>query len=242
MSEKLAIVTGGTRGIGAEISLALKDKGFTVVASYASNHDAAKAFSNIHSIKVMQWNVVNYNECINAVKQIETEFSTNVSILVNNAGITRDLMLHKMKEEDWHTVINTDLTSCFNMCSAVINQMRNQNYGRIVNISSINGQTGQLGQTNYAAAKAGVIGFTKSLALESAIKGITVNCVAPGYIKTEMVEKVSPEVLEKIISHIPVKRLGLPKDIARTVAFLVDEDSSFITGATFSINGGHNMY
>jgi len=242
MSKKLAIVTGGTRGIGAAISLALKKKGLSVIANYCNNSDNATNFSKNHDIKIMRWNVAHYDECARAVKQIEEEQGTSVSVLVNNAGITRDSMLHKMAEKDWHEVINTNLNSCFNMSAAVISQMRNQNYGRIINISSINAQAGQIGQTNYSAAKAGIIGFTKALARESAVKKITVNCIAPGYIRTEMVEKVPANVLEQIISNIPMKRLGMPEEIARAVVFLADEDAGFITGETISINGGHNMY
>lgn len=241
MSVKLAIVTGGTRGIGAAISLSLRDNGYTVVANYCSNKENAIAFSNNNSIQVMQWDVSNKEDCDTAVNQIESKYSTNVNVLVNNAGITRDSMMHKMRETDWKVVINTNLDSCFNMCSAVINKMRAQNYGRIINISSINALTGQVGQTNYSAAKAGVIGFTKALALESAIKGITVNCIAPGYIQTDMVKNIPSNVIEQIIANIPMKRLGTPQDIARAVIFLASEEAGFITGETISINGGHNM-
>jgi acetoacetyl-CoA reductase len=239
---RLAVVTGGTRGIGAAISLALKNKGFNVIANYCNNPDNAAEFSNANDINVMRWNVANYDECIDAVNKIENEFSTNVSVLVNNAGITRDGMMHKMNASDWDEVIRTNLSSCFNMSSAVINKMRNQNYGRIINISSVNAQAGQVGQTNYSAAKAGIIGFTKALARESASKGVTVNCIAPGYINTEMVGKMSPDVLEQIIARTPVKRLGKPEEIARAAVFLADEGAGFITGETISINGGHNMY
>ncbi len=238
---KLAIVTGGTRGIGKAISLALKNKGFMVVANFCSNQQMAKELTENHLIKTKQWNIKDYTACAEAVEEIENEFGTSVSVLVNNAGITRDGMLHKMAEQAWQEVIDINLTSCFNMCRAVINQMRNQNYGRIVNISSINAQVGQIGQTNYSAAKAGIIGFTKALAKESVLKNITVNAIAPGYIKTEMVEKISPQVIEQIISTIPMKRLGRPEEIARAVEFLVDENAGFITGETLSINGGHNM-
>ena len=186
--------------------------------------------------------MADYDECLIAVQQIEREYNKPPSILVNNAGITRDCMLHKMNIKDWQDVLDINLTSCFNMCRAVINQMRNQNYGRIVNISSVNAQAGSLGQTNYSAAKAGIIGFTKALARESASKGITVNSIAPGYIKTEMVEQMSIETLEKIVSIIPLKRLGTPEEIARAAVFLCDENAAFITGETISVNGGHNMY
>ncbi|WPY00455.1 Acetoacetyl-CoA-like SDR family oxidoreductase [Candidatus Trichorickettsia mobilis] len=239
---KLAIITGGTRGIGAAISIALKEQGFTVIANYHNNHEAANKFAAATNIKIKNWNVANYDECIKTVQIIEAEFNKPVSILINNAGITKDSMLHKMSKADWQDVININLTSCFNMCSAVINQMRNQNYGRIINISSINGQAGQLGQTNYSAAKAGIIGFTKALARESATKNITVNCISPGYTQTEMVEKMSMEVLEKIVSLIPMKRLGQPAEIARAAVFLCAEEAGFITGETLSINGGHNMF
>lgn len=238
---KLAIVTGGTRGIGKAISLSLKSKGFIVVANFCNNHQLAKELNENHFIKTKQWNIKDYAACAQAVEEIENEFGAPVSVLVNNAGITRDGMLHKMVEQEWQEVINVNLNSCFNMCRAVINQMRNQNYGRIVNISSVNAQIGQVGQTNYSASKAGIIGFTKALAKESILKNITVNCVAPGYIKTEMVEKVAPQVLEQIINSIPMKRLGRPDEIARAVEFLVDENAGFITGETLSVNGGHNM-
>lgn len=239
---KLAIVTGGTRGIGAAISRALKAKGYIVVANYYNHHDNANEFAKNNSIKVMRWNVGNLQECNDAVLSIEKEFSMPISILINNAGITRDGMMHKMQELDWQDVININLSSCFNMSSAVINQMRNQNYGRIINISSVNAQAGQIGQTNYSAAKAGIIGFTKALARESAAKGVTVNCIAPGYIQTEMVAKMPANVLEQLVSTIPMKRLGKPEEIARAAVFLADEEASFITGETLSINGGHNMH
>lgn len=239
---KLAIVTGGTRGIGAAISRALKAKGYIVVANYYNHHDNANEFAKNNSIKVMRWNVGNLQECNDAVLSIEKEFSMPISILINNAGITRDGMMHKMQELDWQDVININLSSCFNMSSAVINQMRNQNYGRIINISSVNAQAGQVGQTNYSAAKAGIIGFTKALARESAAKGVTVNCIAPGYIQTEMVAKMPANVLEQLVSTIPMKRLGKPEEIARAAVFLADEEASFITGETLSINGGHNMH
>lgn len=239
---RIAIVTGGTRGIGAAISIALKNHGFTVVANYCRNHESANKFSAIHSIYTKCWNVGVYEECDKAVQEIEKEFSKPISILVNNAGITQDRMLHKMSQQNWHDVINTNLTSCFNMSRAVINQMRQENYGRIINISSVNAQAGQVGQTNYSAAKAGMIGFTKALALESANKGITVNCIAPGYIETDMVDKISSTILEKITTAIPMQRLGRPEEIARAAVFLSDYDAGFITGETISINGGYNMY
>ena len=238
---KLAIITGGTRGIGKATALALRNKGFTVVANFFSNYEAAKSMEEQYSIKTKQWDVADFEECRQAVKEIEEEYKKSVSVLVNNAGITRDKMLHKMNNQDWIDVINVNLNSCFNMSSSVIKQMRSQNYGRIVNISSINAQAGQVGQTNYCAAKAALIGFTKALARESASKNITVNCIAPGYIATEMVGQVQKDVLDRIISTIPKKRLGQPEEIARVVEFLIDENADFITGETISINGGHNM-
>jgi acetoacetyl-CoA reductase len=241
MSE-LAIVTGGTRGIGAAISKALKNKNFTVIANFQQNHEIANKFTKDNAIQVKQWDVANYDECNKAVQEIEQEFGQPISVLVNNAGIIKDSMLHKMSLEDWHNVININLNSCFNMCNSVINQMRNQNYGRIINISSINALVGQLGQTNYSASKAGIIGFSKALARESANKGVTVNCVAPGYIATEMSQKIPNHVLEKIISSIPMNRLGTPEEVARVVTFLSHKDAGFITGETISVNGGHNMY
>lgn len=238
---KLALVTGGTRGIGAAISLALKKEGFQVAANYHSNDEAAQKFAKQHDIKAYKWDVANFDECNKNVKKIEEDFGTNVSVLINNAGITRDGLLHKMPLSDWMDVINTNLNSCFYMCHATVTQMRNAGWGRIINISSINAQAGQLGQTNYSAAKAGVIGFTKALARESAIKGITVNAIAPGYIQTDMVDKVPADVLAKIVEQIPVRRLGMPEEIARAVVFLVSEAAGFITGETMSINGGHYM-
>lgn len=240
MSE-LAIVTGGTRGIGKATALELKNKGLTVVANFFSNYEAAKEMEEKYGIKTKRWNVADFEECKRVVKEIEEEYKKPISILVNNAGITRDKMLHKMSYQDWSDVINVNLNSCFNMSSSVIEPMRNQNYGRIVNISSINAQAGQIGQTNYSAAKAGIIGFTKALARETASKNITVNCIAPGYVETEMVSRVAEDVLAKIVNNIPKKRLGQPEEIARAVAFLVDENAGFITGETISINGGHNM-
>ena len=239
---KLALVTGGTRGIGAAISKALAAHGCNVVANYCSNDETAKSFHKETGIKIMKWNVSNYDECIAGVKSIEEEYGVNISTLVNNAGITRDGMLHKMSLDDWHAVVDVNLDSCFNMCRAVINQMRDKKYGRVINISSINAQAGQVGQTNYSAAKAGIIGFTKALARESAPKNITVNAVAPGYVMTDMVAKIAPEFLDKLVGLIPMSRLGRPEDIARAVVFLASEEASYITGETLSINGGHNMF
>ncbi len=238
---KLAIVTGGIRGIGGAISIALKNKGYDVVANYEQNHERAQNFSKEHSIETMSWNVSNFAECKKHIQKIEQQYNKTVSVLVNNAGITRDSMLHKMEESNWHQVIDVNLNSCFNMSRNVIDNMRNNNFGRIVSISSINALSGQIGQTNYSASKAGIIGFTKALAKESASKGVTVNCVAPGYVDTDMMHKVPQQVLQAIINQIPVKRLGLPQEIARAVMFLVDDEAGFITGETLSVNGGHYM-
>lgn len=238
---KLALVTGGIKGIGGATAIALKQKGYKVVSNYLSDHQQAENFSKEHGIKTLAWNVANINECRQNVSQIEKEYGEKISILVNNAGITKDSMMHKMESDWWHQVINVNLNSCFNMCNSVIIGMREQGYGRIVNISSINAQAGQLGQTNYCASKAGIIGFTKALAGESATKGVTVNCIAPGYITTDMVAKVPEQIMQGIIDSIPVKRLGKPEEIARAITFIVDEESGYITGETFSINGGYHM-
>ncbi|MBN8512527.1 MAG: SDR family oxidoreductase [Rickettsiales bacterium] len=238
---KLAIVTGGIRGIGAAISTALHNHGYDVIANYLSHKDIADKFSDETGIPTMSWNVGNVTECHEAITKIEIETGKSVSILINNAGIVKDSMLHRMTPQQWNDVVNVNLSSCFNMASSVINKMREQNYGRIVNMSSINALAGQLGQTNYSASKAGIIGFTKALARESASKGITVNCIAPGYIDTDMMKGVPDDVLQGIISQIPVKRLGKAEEIARAVVFLVAEDAGFITGETLSINGGHYM-
>ncbi len=238
---RVALVTGGTRGIGEAISLALKDAGNTVVATYAGNEEAANKFTETTGIKAYKFDVGNFDACQDAVKQVESEVGP-IDILVNNAGITRDGTMHKMSYEQWNAVIQTNLTSCFNMSRAVIEGMRERSFGRIVNIGSINGQAGQYGQVNYAAAKSGIHGFTKALAQEGAAKGITVNAIAPGYIATEMVRAVPENVLEKIVARIPVGRLGEAEEIARGVAFLVADDAGFITGSTLSINGGQHMY
>ena len=239
---KLALVTGGTRGIGAAISMALKSHGYQVVASYCSNDESATKFSETSGIKAMKWDVSNYAECEAGISAIEKEYGDSISVLVNNAGITRDSMLHKMSPEDWHAVLHVNLDSCFNMCRAVINQMREKKYGRIISLSSINAQSGQVGQTNYSAAKAGIIGFTKALARESAPKNITVNAIAPGYVMTDMVAKIPAEFLDKLVGLIPMSRLGRPEDIARAAVFLASEEASYITGETLAINGGHNMF
>jgi len=235
---RVAIVTGGTRGIGAAICKALKAAGYSVAAGYASNDEAAQKFKAETGIAIYKWTVASYEDCVQAVKQIEADLGL-VDVLVNNAGITRDAMLHRMKPEQWTEVLNTNLNSLFNMCRPLIEGMRARKFGRIINISSINGQKGQMGQTNYSAAKAGEIGFTKALALESAKSGITVNAIAPGYINTEMVQAVPKEVLEKsILPLIPLGRLGEPEEIARCVVFLASDDAGFITGSTLTANGG----
>jgi acetoacetyl-CoA reductase len=238
---RLALVTGGTRGIGAAISIALKEAGYNVAANYASNDAAAKKFSDVTGINIYKWDVADFDECARGVKEITSDFGQSIDTLINNAGITRDGMMHKVTFKQWHEVIKTNLDSCFNMSHAVINAMRDNSFGRIINISSINAQAGQIGQTNYSAAKAGILGFTRALARESAAKGITVNAIAPGYIDTEMVAAVPKEVLDKIINQIPVKRLGQPHEIARAVVFLAGDDAGFITGETLSINGGDHM-
>ena len=240
MNERIALITGGTRGIGAAISEILKNAHYQVVATYQGNEHSAKLVEKRLGIRVYKWNVGDYNACLNGVRRIEEEIGP-VDILINNAGITQDSMFHKMDLEQWQDVLTTNLTSCFNMCRAVIDGMRARNFGRIINISSINGQKGQLGQVNYSAAKAGVNGFSKALALEVAKKGITVNTIAPGYIETDMMNTLSEEILNKIVSNIPVGRLGQAKEIAQAVLFLANDNAGFITGSTFSINGGQHM-
>jgi acetoacetyl-CoA reductase len=238
---RVAVVSGGTRGIGAAISKALRDEGHKVVASYAGNDEAANKFKAETGIQVRKWDVGNYEACASNLKAIEAELGP-VDILINNAGITKDGMFHKMTAEQWYQVINTNLNSLFNMCRPVIEGMRERGFGRIVNISSINGQKGQMGQVNYSASKAGDIGFTKSLAQENAKKGITVNAVCPGYIATEMVMAVPKEVLEKsVIPQIPVGRLGQPEEVARCVVFLASDHAGFITGSVLTANGGQYM-
>ncbi len=237
----IAIVTGGTRGIGYAISVALKEAGHKVAATYASNEEAAQEFKNKTGIAAFKWDVANFDECRKGVEAVEKELGGPVEILVNNAGITRDAMLHKMTFDQWQQVISTNLTSCFNMCHAVVSGMRDRKFGRIINISSVNAQMGQMGQTNYSGAKAGVLGFTKALARENAAKGITVNAVAPGYIDTEMVSAVDEKVLESIIAKVPVGRLGTPEEVASVVAYLAAPIAGFITGETISINGGLEM-
>jgi acetoacetyl-CoA reductase len=241
MSGRVAIVSGGTRGIGAAISVALHQAGYKVAANYGGNDEAAWRFTKETGIKSYKFDVSNFEACKTGVATITAELGP-VEVLVNNAGITRDTTIHRMTSEQWQSVIDTNLTSCFNLCRQVVDSMRERNFGRIVNIGSINGQAGQYGQVNYAAAKSGIHGFTKALAQEGAAKGITVNAIAPGYIDTEMVRAVPPNVLEKIIAKIPVGRLGHAEEIARAVLFLVADDAGFVTGSTLSINGGQHMY
>ena len=234
---RVAFITGGTRGIGKAISARLKAAGYKVAAGYAGNEVAAQACCNELGVMVVKGNVSSFADCAAAVKAVETEYGP-IDVLVNNAGITRDAMLHRMTEEQWNEVIHVNLASIFNMTRNVIEGMRERSFGRIINISSINGQKGQMGQTNYSAAKAGVNGFTKALAQENAKKGITVNAIAPGYIDTEMVSAVPKNVLDQIIAGIPVGRLGMADEIARCVAFLASEDAGFVTGSTLTVNGG----
>ncbi|MFT0862134.1 beta-ketoacyl-ACP reductase [Ancylobacter sp. G4_0304] len=238
---RVALVTGGTRGIGAAVCRALKDAGYTVAANYAGNEEAAAAFTKETGIATFKWDVSDFNACKAGVAEVTAKLGP-VDVLVNNAGITRDGMLHKMSPEQWYAVINTNLNSVFNMCRQVIEGMRDRNFGRIVTISSINGQKGQMGQTNYSAAKAGEIGFTKALAQENARKGITVNAICPGYIGTEMVRAMPQDVLDKhVLPLIPTGRLGEPEEIARCVVFLVADEAAFITGSTLTANGGQYM-
>ena len=235
---RTALVTGGSRGIGAAISKALKDAGCKVAANYAGNDEAANAFKAETGIPVYKWSVADYDACVAGISQVEADLGP-IDILVNNAGITRDAMFHKMTPQQWNEVIGTNLTGLFNMSHPTFAGMRERGFGRIINISSINGQKGQMGQANYSAAKAGDIGFTKALAQEGAFKGVTVNAICPGYIGTEMVRAVPEDVLKsKILPQIPVGRLGEPEEIARCVVFLASDDAGFITGSTISANGG----
>ena len=238
---RVAIVTGGTRGIGEAISLALTDMGVTVAANYAGNDERAKAFSERTGVQAFRWDVADPEACEEGVRQVESTLGP-VDIVVNNAGITRDAVMLKMTYDDWKQVIDTNLGGCFNMAKATFKGMRERKWGRIINIGSVNGQAGQYGQVNYAAAKSGIHGLTKALAQEGAKIGVTVNAIAPGYIDTDMVAAVPQEVLEKIIQRIPVGRLGKANEIARGVAFLCSEEGGFITGSTLSINGGQHMY
>lgn len=238
---RVVLVTGGTRGIGEAISIAFKNAGYQVAATYAGNDKAAHRFRDEHQIHVYKWDVGDYDACCEGVAQVQADLGP-VDVLVNNAGITRDGMFHKMTPDCWQAVMHTNLDSLFNMTRPVIEGMRSRFFGRIINISSINGQKGQIGQVNYSAAKAGVIGFTKALAQENARKGITVNTIAPGYIGTEMVKAIPAEVLEKqILPQIPLGRLGEPEEVAQAALYLAEESGAFITGATLSINGGQCM-
>ncbi len=234
---KVAVVTGGTRGIGHAISIELKNRGYRVAANYGGNDEAAQKFEAETGIPVFKWDVGDYDACAAGVQTVESQLGP-IAVLVNNAGITRDAVLHRMTVQQWRDVIRVDLESVFNMTRNIINGMRDRNFGRIISISSVNGQKGQIGQSNYAAAKAGIIGFSRTLAAENAKKGITVNVVAPGYINTEMVQAVPEKVLESIIAQIPIGRLGRAEEIAKCVAFLASEDAGFITGSTISANGG----
>jgi acetoacetyl-CoA reductase len=238
---RVAVVTGGTRGIGEAICIDLKKAGYNVAATYAGNDASAKAFTEITGIPNFKFDVADFEACKNGIAEIENSLGP-VEVLVNNAGITRDTTMHKMTPEQWQQVIETNLTSCFNMCRCVIDGMRDRGFGRIVNIGSVNGRAGQYGQVNYAAAKSGIHGFTKALALEGASRNITVNAVAPGYVLTDMVRAVPEKVIEKIVARIPVGRLGNPEDISRAVMFLVADDAGFVTGSTLDINGGQHMY
>lgn len=239
--KKIALVTGGTRGIGKGISIALKEAGYEVAANYNSDSQTAEKFHQETGIPVFFWDVSNYESCSNGVAAVCEHFGGTVDVLVNNAGITRDSMLHKMDVAFWEKVINTNLNSVFYMSRLVIPAMREKNFGRIINISSVNGLKGQVGQTNYSAAKAGIIGFTKALALESASKGITVNAIAPGYVSTEMTSVIREDIKAKITETIPMKRFGNVEEISNTVVFLAGENASFITGITLSVNGGQYL-
>ena len=238
---RVAIVTGGTRGIGEAISIALKDMGMKVAANYAGNDERAREFTERTGIPAVKWDVSDYDACMAGVAKVEAELGP-VDVLVNNAGITRDTTMKRMDRAKWQEVIDTNLGGCFNMAKAVFDGMSERSFGRIVNIGSINGQAGQYGQVNYAAAKSGIHGFTKALAQEGARNNVTVNAIAPGYIDTDMVAAVPEDVLGKIVAKIPVRRLGKAEEIARGVAFLVDDNAGFITGSTLSINGGQHMY
>ncbi len=237
---KVAVVTGGVRGIGKGISLALKNSGYTVIATYQNNDSVAQELHKQSDINVLKFDVSDYASCEMALNTIKDRHGP-VQILVNNAGITRDGALHKMSSDQWSSVIKTNLDSVFNMCRLVIDDMRNEKFGRIINISSINAQKGQAGQTNYCAAKSGILGFTKALALETSGKGITVNAVAPGYIDTDMVRAIPESILERIISLIPMQRLGTVDEVAKMVQYLASEEAAYITGSTISLNGGQYM-
>jgi acetoacetyl-CoA reductase len=238
---RVAIVTGGTRGIGEAVSIALKRADYKVAANYCGNDERAKEFSARTGIASYKWDVANFEDCVAGVAKVTAELGP-VDIVVNNAGITRDATMRKMTRGGWDEVVDTNLGGCFNMCKAVWDGMLERGFGRVVNIGSINGQAGQYGQVNYAAAKSGIHGFTKALSQEGAPKGITVNAIAPGYIDTDMVAAVPPNVLEKIVAKIPVGRLGKADEIARGVLFLIADEAGFVTGSTMSINGGQHMY
>lgn len=239
--KKVALVTGGTRGIGGAVASALKNAGYLVAANYNNGKETAEVFSKENDIPIFSWDVSNYESCEKGVQAVTDYFGKSIDILVNNAGITKDGMLHKMDVQAWEKVISTNLSSVFNMCRLVIPAMRDKNFGRIINMSSVNGLKGQLGQTNYAAAKAGILGFTKSLALESASKGITVNAIAPGYISTDMTNIIRDDIKEKITATIPVGRFGKTEEIAHAVLFLADEKAAYITGTILNINGGQYL-
>ncbi|MBN8467413.1 acetoacetyl-CoA reductase [Corallococcus exiguus] len=241
MSGRVAVVTGGTRGIGAASADALRQQGYRVAVTYNANEQAAQNFTGRTGIPAFRFDAANTAQCVAGVKKI-VEALGPIEVLVNNAGITRDAMLHKMTSEQWNEVIQTNLTSCFNLCNVVVGAMRERGFGRIINIGSINGQTGQLGQTAYAAAKAGMHGFTLALAREGAARGVTANLIAPGYIDTDLVRTVPPDELARIRTRIPVGRLGRSEEIARAVTFLASDKAGFITGSTLTINGGQHMY
>ncbi|GAA4526525.1 beta-ketoacyl-ACP reductase [Chelativorans composti] len=237
---RVAVVTGGTRGIGAATALALREAGYRVAVTFVGSVEASAEFANRHGLSAYRWSVTDYEACVKGIAQIEADLGP-VEVLVNNAGITRDAMFHKMTPEAWHQVIDTNLTGVFNMTHQVWGGMRERGFGRVINISSINGQKGQIGQVNYSAAKAGLIGFTKALAQEGARFGITVNTICPGYVATEMVRAVPEQVLQKIVDQIPVGRLGEPEEIARCVTFLASDEAGFITGSTLTANGGQYL-
>ena len=238
---KLALVTGGTRGIGAAIATKLKADGYEVASTYIGHPESEEKFSNETGIKIYKFDVAYFESCQKGVEQIEKDTGKSIDILVNNAGITKDRFLHKMSADEWNAVINTNLNSVFNMTRNVIEKMRNNKFGRIINISSINGLKGQIGQAIYSAAKAGLIGFSKAVAQENANKGVTVNVIAPGYVGTDMVKKIDEKILQGIVSQIPVGRLAEPSEIAALTSYLISDQAGFITGATFSINGGQYM-
>ena len=237
---RTALVTGGTRGIGAAIAEALADAGYSVAGNYAGNDGAATEFTARTGIPAFKWDVSSHDGCLEGVTLVEEQIG-QIDVLVNNAGVSRDGFLHKMAADDWSRVIDVNLSSCFHMCRAVVGGMRSRRFGRIVNISSVNGQAGMLGLVNYAAAKSGMIGFTKALALENASKGITVNAISPGYVDTDLIAHVSEDMMQRIVSGIPVGRVAQPEEIARCVLFLADEAAGFITGSTLSVNGGSYM-